>query len=86
MTALPAPLGALVLLVAGGAFLRVAHRARSTGELPAGSRGFRAFRPRRSENPLAFHFFQTLYAVFGAALVVWAVLMALGRVPPLPLR
>lgn len=83
---LPAPLGALVLLVFGCAFLWVAYRARRTGELPAGSRGFRPFRPRRSEDPGAFYFFQLLYVIFGVGLVLYALAMAMGQVGPLPLR
>jgi hypothetical protein len=83
---LPPLAGALVLLAAGASFLFVANRARRTGELPAGRSGFRPFRPRRDESPGAFYFFQTLYTVFGAGLVIYGVLMALGLVAPLPLR
>jgi hypothetical protein len=83
---LPASLGSLLLLFFGCGFLWVAYRARRTGELPAGSRGLRPFRPRRSENPAAFYFFQALYVIFGLGLALYAVLMAIGRVPPLPLR
>jgi len=82
----PAALGALFLIGVGLGVLAVARQGWRTGELPAGSRGLSAYRPRRDAEPAAFHFFLALYVVMGSAAVVYGVLMALGGVPPLPLR
>ena len=84
--ALPAPIGALLLFFFGAGFLYVALRARRTGELPAGSNGLRAYRPRRDESPGAFHFFQLLYGALGLFLLGYGALMLAGRVAPLPLQ
>ena len=85
-TTLPAWLAGPLLIGLGAALLWVAHRSRTTGWLPAGSKGFRAYRPNREDNPFAFRFYQLFYAVFGVGLVVYGLLMAGGDVPPLPLR
>jgi hypothetical protein len=85
MTTLPAWLSVPLLLLAGITCLWVAQRTRHTGELPAGSNGLRAFRPRRDESPAAFYFFLTLYLASGVALVAYGLAMALGRVAPLRL-
>ncbi|RIL06359.1 MAG: hypothetical protein DCC71_07145 [Proteobacteria bacterium] len=86
METLPVPISALVLCAAGAAFLYTAVRAHATGELPAGSKGFRAYRPRRDESPGAFYFFQLLYVTFGSWLAIHGVLVAIGRAAPLALR
>jgi hypothetical protein len=86
MDALPAPLSVLFLLACGSAFLWAALRARTTGEIRAGVAGLRPFRPRRDDNPGAFYLFQALYVVFGAWLVLYAIRIATGDAPPLPLR
>jgi hypothetical protein len=86
MDTLPPSLSSVFLVVCGLAFLGVSLRAHSTGELPAGANGLRAFRPRRDENPAAFYFFQLLYVGFGAWLVWYGVRIALGDAAPLPLR
>jgi hypothetical protein len=83
---MPAALGALFLIGVGLGALAVARRGWRTGELPAGSRGLSAYRPRRDAEPGAFHFFLALYAVLGAAAVLYGVAMGCGAVPPLPLR
>ena len=83
---MPAWLGALFMIGVGIGVLLVARQGWRTGELPAGSRGFSAYRPRRDREPAVFHFHLALYAVMGTAAVVYGVAMALGAVPPLPLR
>jgi hypothetical protein len=86
MDTLPVSVAAPLLILFGVGVLWVVHRSRTTGWLPAGSKGFRAYRPSRDESPFAFRFFQLFYVACGAALVVYGVLMAKGDVPPLPLR
>ena len=84
---MPAMLGALFLIAVGLGVLAVARRGWRDGELPAGSRGlFSTYRPRRDEEPAAFHFFLALYVVSGVAAIGYGFLMGFGAVPPLPLR
>jgi len=83
---MPVALGALFLVGVGLGVLAVARQGWRTGELPAGSRGLSAYRPRRDEQPAAFHFFFALYVGMGVAAVLYGAAMALGAVPPLPLR
>jgi hypothetical protein len=83
---LPAYVAAPFLILVGVVVLWVADRSRATGWIPAGSSGFRPYRPTRDDNPFAFRFYQALYVVCGSGLVVYGLLMALGRVAPLPLR
>lgn len=83
---MPAWLGALFLIGVGLGVLAVARRGWRTGELPAGSRGLSPYRPRRDSEPGAFHLFLALYVAMGSSAVAYGVLMALGAVPPLPLR
>src|SRR5690606_42129788 len=45
--------------------LAVARQGWRRGELPAGARGFSAYRPRRDSEPAAFYFFLVLYVVSG---------------------
>ena len=76
-----------VLVLAGGglALLRVAWRARSSGELRAGRSGFRAHWVSRSDSPGSFYFFQLLYVIFGSWLLIYGVYIAMGWAAPLPL-
>lgn len=80
-------LGALFLICVGLGVLAVARQGWRSGELPAGARGLSGtYRPRRDEEPGAFHFFFALYVAMGAAALVYGGLMLVGAVPPLPLR
>jgi len=83
---MPAGIGALFLIAVGAGVLAVARQGWRRGELPAGARGFSAYRPRRDSEPAAFYFFLVLYVVSGVAAIGYGVLMAFGAVPPLPLR
>jgi hypothetical protein len=82
MTASSAP-SALFLRAIGGEVLAVACHGFRSGELPAGCRRLRAYRPRRADSPLAFHFFLALYFSGGMALAVWGLLILAGMAPPL---
>lgn len=82
----PMPWGALFLILLGAGLLAVAWMGWRSGELPAGSQGWKAWRPNRDDNPLAFHFFLLVYLCGGLALLVWGMMQLLGRAPPLPLR
>jgi hypothetical protein len=73
----------LVTLFFGVGILAVAYRANQVGEIPAGA-GLRPYRPTRTANPVAFHFFLTLYLCGGLALVVWAILALAGVAAPIP--
>lgn len=79
-------LGGLFLIVVGLGVLAVARQGWRSGELPAGARGLSSYRPRRYEEPAAFHFFFLLYLAGGSAALVYGVLMLAGAVEPLPLR
>lgn len=79
-------LGALFLIAMGAGVLAVAWYGYREGELPAGSSFFRAFRPNRDDNPLAFRFFLGLYYCGGTALAVWGLLALAGLAPALELR
>lgn len=83
---MPVWLGSLFLIGFGSGVLAVAWRGWQTGELPAGRRGFSAYRPNREDNPFAFRFFFALYICAGIALVVWGLLVLIGMAPPLKLR
>lgn len=83
---MPAWLGASFLIGVGLGALAVARQGWRRGELPAGSRGLSAYRPRRDEQPAAFRFFLALYVAMGVAAVLYGLAMAAGAVPPLPLR
>lgn len=83
---MPLFLSAIILLALGAGVLAVAYRGWKIGELPAGSRGFSAYRPNRVDNPLAFHFYLALYVCGGMALAVWGLLALVGMAPPMALR
>lgn len=83
---MPVWLSVLVLLGFGGGILAAAYNGWVKGELPAGSKGFRAYRPNRYEDPAAFHFFLALYVCGGIALCVWGLLELGGMAPPLRWR
>ena len=74
------------LFVFGIGLLAVAYHGHQVGEIPAGSAGWKPYRPSRSESPGAFYFFLTLYICAGLALLVWGVLVVAGLAPPLPLN
>lgn len=79
-------LSGLFLIFVGLGVLAVARQGWRSGELPAGARGLSSYRPRRDEDPGAFHFFFLLYLGGGSAALVYGVLMLAGAVEPLPLR
>lgn len=83
---MPGWLSVLVLLGFGGGILAVAWDGWRRGELPAGSRGWRRYRPSRDEDPVAFRFFLMLYVCGGIALCVWGLLELGGMAPPLRWR
>ena len=77
---------AIVLLALGLLTLFAAWRGHISGELVAGNRGFRAYRPNRQDNPLGFHFYLGFYFVLGTVWTVWGMLIFTGLVRPLPWR
>lgn len=79
---MPAFLRALILIALGALVLAVAYRGWKQGELPAGARGFSAYRPNRTDNPLAFHFHFIFYICGGVALTVWGLLALIGLAAP----
>ena len=83
---MPQSLTAAFLIVVGAGVLAVAYNGYLKGELPAGARFFRPYRPTRRDSPLAFHGFLVLYFCSGMALEVWGLLALIGMAPPLPLR
>lgn len=83
---MPSWLSALFLVGIGSALLVVAYRGYRSGELPAGSRGFHAYRPTREDNPGAFHFFLALYFCSGLLLCAWGLLTLMGAAPALRLH
>ena len=54
--------------------------------MPAGTSFLRVYRPSRTDNPLAFHYFLVLYFCAGMALAVWGLLILIGMAPPLKLQ
>lgn len=74
--------GALFLIVMGAGVLAVARLGYLSGEVRAGPFS----RPRRDEEPLAFHLFLGLYFFGGFAMTVWGLLILVGMAPPLPIR
>lgn len=81
-----AELGALILVLGAILVLFVALRAPGQGEIPAGSAGFRSYRPSRQKNPLAFWLFFLLYIFFGGWMLLYGILMFFGKVPPLSIQ
>ncbi|MBS0431504.1 MAG: hypothetical protein JSS21_03715 [Proteobacteria bacterium] len=81
----PKPL-ACSLSCIGALVLVVAYRGYRVGELPAGSNFWRAFRPNREDNSIAFHFFLALYFCGGIALCAWGLLATIGMAPALRWR
>jgi hypothetical protein len=73
------------LFVFGFGLLGVAYQAHRSGEIPAGSKGLKPFRPSRTQNPFAFYFFLTLYIAAGSALLMWGILVVAGVAQPLAL-
>ncbi|HEX7028106.1 MAG TPA: hypothetical protein VF268_12765 [Gammaproteobacteria bacterium] len=74
------------LFIFGIGLLVVAYRGYLKGEIRAGSSGLKPYTPTREENPLAFHFFITLYVAGGFSLLVWGILALAGIAEPLPLH
>ena len=67
------------------ALLAVAWQGYLAGVLPAGSAGWKPYRPNRSDNPFAFHFYLVLYLCAGMTLAVWGILALFGAAPALKL-
>ena len=82
---MPRALGSIILILLGAGVLAVAWQGYLAGVLPAGATGWRAYRPNRSDNPLAFRFFLALYFCGGMTLAVWGILALFGAAPPLKL-
>ncbi len=79
-------LGAAFLLVIGAGLVGYALRAWADGEVRAGANFLSGvFTPARDESPGLFYAFVLLYFGGGIALVLWALLMALGAAAPLRL-
>jgi hypothetical protein len=76
---------ALLQILIGLGLVVVAFRGHQSGELRAGSAGFKPYTPSRRANPLAFHFFLVLYLCAGLALLVWGVFALLGISKPMPI-
>ena len=75
----------LVQILIGLGLVVIAYRGHLSGEIRAGSAGFKPYTPSRHANPLAFHFFLALYVCAGLALLVWGVFALLGLVEPMPI-
>lgn len=76
----------LFLIFVGGGLLVLSRGFWRDGELPAGTSAFKAWRPTRADNPLAFHVFLSLYAGGGGVLLAWGLLALLGLAPALALH
>lgn len=77
-------MGLLQVLIGLG-LLVVAYRGHQSGEIRAGSAGFKPYTPSRDDSPLAFHFYLLLYISSGLALLVWGVFVLLGVAAPMPI-
>ncbi len=75
----------LLLMAVGIAIGWVAWGGLRRGEIPAGSKGFQAYRPRRDENPVEFYFFILLYICTAVGLFIYGVMVLLGMAEPPPL-
>jgi hypothetical protein len=82
---MPRTLGSIILVLLGTGVLAVAWQGYVAGILPAGTAGWRAYRPSRSDNPFAFRCFLALYFCGGMALAVWGILALFGAAPALKL-
>lgn len=74
----------LLQIVIGLGLLVVAYRGHRSGEIRAGSAGFKPYTPSRDDSPLAFHCYLLLYIGSGLALLVWGVFALLGIAAPMP--
>ena len=83
---MPRALGSIILILLGAGVLVVAWQGYLAGVLPAGSAGWKAYRPSRIDNPFAFRFYLTLYFCAGMTLAVWGILALFGAAPALKLR
>jgi uncharacterized membrane protein YfcA len=83
---MPRSLGSLLLILLGVVLLAAAWQGYRNGEVPAGSAGWRPYRPNRDDNPLAFRFYLMLYFCAGLALAVWGILALFGAAPALRMR
>jgi hypothetical protein len=54
--------------------------------LPGRRAGWRAYRPNRNDNPVAFCLFLVLYSSGGIVLAAWGILALFGAAPALSLR
>ena len=78
--------GSFFLMGAGVFLFLVARHGYHSGELRAGRAYYRAYRPNREDNPLAFHFYLVLYLCSSVVLTVWGILALLGAAPPIKWR
>jgi len=78
-------LSSLFLLGMGAGLLAIAYRGYKAGEVRAGNSLWRLYTPNRWDNPIAFHFFLTLYFVSGLAMCVWGLLAMVGMASPMRL-
>jgi hypothetical protein len=83
---MPVWLSVLVQLGFGAGILAIAWQGHCRGEIPAGTNFWRAFRPTREDDPIAFHCFLALYFCGGLALSVWGLLTLIGMAPPMRWR
>lgn len=79
---MPRWLAVLFLVGVGVLVLAYAESARRAGEVRAGLSGGRPYTPNRTDNPIAFGFFVTLYFGCGIALCVWGLLVLIGMATP----
>ncbi|VVC75746.1 hypothetical protein AQUSIP_10400 [Aquicella siphonis] len=79
-------LESVLFFLFGAGLLLVAWRAWKNGEIPAGSNFFKGrYAPSYKDNPLMFTLFLFIYAVGGILLLVCALALLTGRMPPLKL-
>ena len=72
----------LLLILLGAVLLAMAWHGHVSGELRAGLRYLRPYRPTRQDNPLAFYLYLLLYLAIGIGATVWGVLALFGAAPP----
>lgn len=84
---MPNAIVCLFIISMGALVLAVAWHGYKSGEVRAGASGlFSVYKPNRWDNPVAFHFFLTLYFIGGMALIIWGVFSLIGRAAPIPLQ